>query len=325
MTGLLRYSRFGLLAALLVAAPWAVGEGGKKDEAQQRMMRRAKLLVRNLDKDGDGGLSSEECPKRIADVFARLDRDGNGTLSAPELTTLVGKGPDERQGPRGRWYRFVRSLDTNKDGFVSKDEWKASRRPLSDSMFTRLDADEDGKLSTDEWSTGSRRMGASWRGRAAGSLVRRFDKDLDGKIARDEWLARAEVFDKFDADGDGYLSRDELSPQGPRTVRFGLDADRMAEGWLRRFDQNKDGKIAAAEFKNERRFAEVDADKDGFLTPEEIRESFHKRMRESEYDTIERYDRNGDGKVTAAEYTGPAGRFRKLDRNGDGIIDRSDR
>jgi len=42
-------------------------------------------------------------------------------------------------------------------------------------------------------------------------------------------------------------------------------------------------------------------------------------------DFIERFDQNGDGKVTPAEFGGPLSAFRRADRNGDGAVTKADR
>ncbi len=323
----LRLAAVGAATFVCLSVAWAQGEPAPADaEAEARTQRRAVLLLRVYDRDQDGVLSSTEYPTTFPARFERLDKDGSGTLSAAELAALVGKGPkeDERRR-RGRFDRLLRSLDANEDGALSKEEWSRSSRRLPSDLFASLDKNKDGVISADELAEAQRRVGGTWRGRAAESLVRRFDKDGDRRISKAEWLSRADLFDKLDADHDGFLSLEELSPAGPNRSRLDFDPARMIAGWMKRYDKNKDGKIAKAEYPDARRFAEFDDDRDGFLTPEELRETFNKRMREREYDTVERYDRNGDGKVTPAEYTGPAGRFRRLDRNGDGVIDGQDR
>ena len=49
-----------------------------------------------------------------------------------------------------------------------------------------------------------------------------------------------------------------------------------------------------------------------------------KRLRESRLGFFERFDLNGDGKVTREEFTGPASDFEAKDKNNDGVIDASD-
>jgi Ca2+-binding EF-hand superfamily protein len=167
-----------------------------------------------------------------------------------------------------------------------------------------------------------------WRGRAGEAMFRRMDANRDGRLTKDEWKLKAEFFERFDRNKDGFISADEvmLLGRGGRGRR-GPDArsGKSSAHFLQKYDANRDGKVTKDEFKHERRFAEIDADGDGALSKAEIEEAMDKRMRESDLGFFERFDLNGDGKVTRAEFTGPASSFEAKDRNNDGIIDASDK
>jgi Ca2+-binding EF-hand superfamily protein len=45
--------------------------------------------MKSLDANGDGKLSQDELPARIADRFALADADGDGSVSKEELTRLL--------------------------------------------------------------------------------------------------------------------------------------------------------------------------------------------------------------------------------------------
>ena len=61
---------------------------------------------------------------------------------------------------------------------------------------------------------------------------------------------------------------------------------------------------------------------DGAVTKAEV--ARYKSVVEGD-DFVEKFDLNGDGKVTRAEFAGPRDAFRRADRNGDGAISRADR
>jgi hypothetical protein len=102
------------------------GKGGKGGDPAQR----AEMMIKRLDKDGDGKLSKEEFaagpmaerfkdePERLDRVFGALDKDGDGKLSKEELAAAPrgdgkgrpgdgkGKGPNgegegKGKGPKG--------------------------------------------------------------------------------------------------------------------------------------------------------------------------------------------------------------------------------
>ena len=42
-----------------------------------------------LDKDGDGKLSREEVPERMAEMFSRIDTNADGFLDASEMSAMM--------------------------------------------------------------------------------------------------------------------------------------------------------------------------------------------------------------------------------------------
>ncbi|WP_051503957.1 EF-hand domain-containing protein [Sphingomonas jaspsi] len=110
---------------------------GKADDAEikARLIRTAKAQL------------DEMAAQRDA-AFARVDTDGNGSISKAEFNAQA-KLPAM---PEANSKPFLDEFDKNKDGAISKDEFRAPTL----SNFDRLDANKDGTLSVAEQQAASR-------------------------------------------------------------------------------------------------------------------------------------------------------------------------
>lgn len=112
-----------------------------------------------MDANKDGFVGRDEVLAAGDRAFDRLDADHDGYVTKEELlagrkrhpaaATPAAAGGDEaareeRAATRG--LRWLERLDTDRDGRVSREEYRTWRA----SLFDRLDKDKDGKLSPDE-------------------------------------------------------------------------------------------------------------------------------------------------------------------------------
>lgn len=99
-----------------------------------------------------------------------------------------------------------------------------------------------------------------------GENFSRLDKNGDGAVSLDEMTERQrDFFARADSNADGKLTQEEMRA---------FAQERRAEIKARRFpDENKDGVVSRQEYTSayDRRFEELDADRDGKLTEDEIR------------------------------------------------------
>ena len=169
------------------------------------------------------------------------------------------------QGRQGGFMERLKAADRNADGMLSRDEAASLPRILKN--FDAIDANKDGLITFDELKAfHEAHRGA--HGKHHGGL-KALDKDRDGRISRDEAAAAPRLaarFDQLDANHDGFVTPDEL--------KAAHQAMRQAH-WAR-LDADGDGKISRAEAQaNAPRLAEhfdaVDANKDGFITPDELK------------------------------------------------------
>jgi Ca2+-binding EF-hand superfamily protein len=128
-----------------------------------------------LDKDGDGKLTKDELR---AGRRGRRRRGGHGP---------GGKGGRGRGGKGGRGHgrrggrRFAKFFDANGDGTLDDTEKAALKKFMDDrkaDMLKKYDTDGDGKLSRDEWKAA--------RKAHHDDMVKKYDTDGDGKLSRDE-------------------------------------------------------------------------------------------------------------------------------------------
>ncbi|WP_158284932.1 EF-hand domain-containing protein [Hoeflea marina] len=110
-----------------------------------------------------------------------------------------------------------------------------------------------------------------------GGMMARLDADKSGDISSDEF---ADIgvgrLVKADSNGDGELSIDEI-----QTAMEAQRKERMAEMYKRRFDINGDGKITVSELtsQQDKRFALLDSNDDGSISPKEFRKMRHMMAR----------------------------------------------
>lgn len=104
------------------------------------------------------------------DPFTSVDEDGNGSLSESELTTFAEK-MSEMTGQTMDATKLMTSLDSDEDGAISADEFKAGKpqgppppppgginaansTDETSSLISSLDSDGDGSVSEDEFKVG---------------------------------------------------------------------------------------------------------------------------------------------------------------------------
>jgi Ca2+-binding EF-hand superfamily protein len=151
---------------------------------------------------------------------------------------------------------FLSRLDSNQDGFISRQEW--------DSFFNNQDADNDQRLSRDEIQSAMRQVGGEEIPNSDSDRIaafERLDANKNGKIDPAEWPGKSKDFRYIDSDHDGFLSREEfLSPNARwRNETFenlDFNGDRVIprSEWLDsnadfdRLDRDHNGTIDRSEF-----------------------------------------------------------------------------
>jgi Ca2+-binding EF-hand superfamily protein len=171
---------------LTVATLAACGLAQKTCGGRVKLENIWKALVRLHDKDGDGRITKKEYT-RGDKQFTNHDRNWDGVITADDF-------------PTGRFWNgfapgIARRADRNRDGVVTKKEWKA--------MTSMLDRDGDGEITMVEF-------GKIAPPEVAGKpkiVALSFDQDGDGKIEVSDFNL---LFVDLDRDSDGELAKNEM-------------------------------------------------------------------------------------------------------------------
>ena len=310
------------------------------------------LVFQRYDGNGDGVLLRAEFPGSD-EQFTAMDSDKNGkiTLAEFEKSAVARRIAENRRRdlapPRARLDPLARSeqrfealarIDKNRDGRITRDEWNGAPEG-----FAALDADGNQVLDAADREAARRREEAEPAAMPAlpaefkallppaEELLKRLDDDKDQKLSKAEagTSKLAPVFGLADTSKDGFLDLDELRRILDRVNRAvlernkGYEKPRAYEVPFDAWDKNKDERLDSNEFLERKDlFARIDADRDSAVTRAEL--ARYRKSIEGE-SFLERFDLDGDGKVTLEEFGGSIDAFRRLDKNGDGAVSAADR
>jgi Ca2+-binding EF-hand superfamily protein len=165
-------------------------------------------------------------------------------------------------------------------------------------------------------------------------FFRRYDANKDKRIQREEFQAGEDVFKDWDRNRNGELSTREVT----RYLRARLEELKKrptVANFFELFDLNRDRKVTRREYDGPAEFfRRYDHDKDRVITESELNmgpdargmsEADREFMKDGpteapEKGMLERYDEDGDGRITLEELNGAESVLRRLDRNGDGVL-----
>jgi Ca2+-binding EF-hand superfamily protein len=302
--------------------------------------------------EGTVGLKREQIGLDEA-TFKQLDTDRSGLLDARKLNAFVLLTPDleldVRVGEKaasvaikeGRPNPLKARVKQEPNGLVLElDNVRIDLSPL------RLNR------STFEVAPGAAEQQAK-------AIFDAADKDKNGYIDRNEAKQNPYIrslFNLIDADGDGKIFEKELLAFMQKTdalqaraasawVKF--DAADVGQGLFDLIDTNKDGKLSIREMRAMPKLIDqLDRNKDGCLELEEIPRSYRVSFSEGQANNglyqfsvvtrsmgrgsapatekgpawFRKMDRNGDGDVSRSEFLGTDEQFRAIDTDGDGLI-----
>ncbi|MGZ5960145.1 MAG: hypothetical protein ACXWLE_03550 [Rhizomicrobium sp.] len=234
-------------------------------------------------------------------------------------------------------YRLLGDFDTNRDGKITHAEFNS----VLGSRFAS--ATHGTKSMTAEQFLAVHQ--ADFQKHAA-EMFHRVDWNGDGRLTLEEFAAPQRAhFEMMDRDGTGLVSCNPVvhadfrpggSPPGDRGGRRGQEDHRGFGGahggrgfagfgrarFCNDVDLSRDGKVTRAEFDSitAKEFAAA-TNGAGAMTLAQFTADQAARYRDMNAKMFKRLDKDGDGKLTLAEFAAPPEKmFDRLDRNHDGVI-----
>ena len=208
-------------------------------------------------------------PEDRASIFAYLDQNGDGVLTRDDLVHPEWKATDmDHTGPEGA-RTLLNRADKNRDGKITKQEWKRSIRPglrqggpigirkpnraIRRNLFRTIDTNLDNVLTDSEL-----RSFALLTKEQTAMLVRYFgDLNNDHKISKAEFTRatpgmpdgmeelRLPLFEMMDTDGDGFVTKKEIMSVVVRL--HDIQTIKPPERLWRLMDTDDDRKITSSE------------------------------------------------------------------------------
>ncbi|MBA5779103.1 EF-hand domain-containing protein [Stappia sp. F7233] len=217
-------------------------------------------------------------------------------------------GGGHHRGMMGGAIFFMDTFDTDKDGKVTQAEIDA----VVTERFGKADTNGDGGVTLEEFKPAFADTFAERRVRS----FQRLDRDGDGKVTEAEFARRGErQFARLDRDDDDSIESDD---RGGRRG-YGRGGGMLLE----LFDTDDDGDVSREEFTSGRAelFAKADKDGDNAVTLAEFQDIWLVESDGRIVRAFQRFDRDGDLKVTRAEVDRLfANLVKRMDRDGDGAL-----
>jgi len=193
--------------------PGPSDERAERRDSGERHRHRLPPLMRALDADQDGSLSSEEIANAPA-VLRGLDKDRDGNVSPREWAPSHA-GDRGRRGPPEDFERGRRgpSEDFERGRRGPSEDFERGRRgPPEDFERGRRGPPDRGRSEGNE-RRGFQQEGSAQRTGVSRVINRLFENDRDGddKLSRDEVpQGKQGIFDLADTNQDGHVDRSEL-------------------------------------------------------------------------------------------------------------------
>jgi Ca2+-binding EF-hand superfamily protein len=291
-------------------------------------------LIKKYDKNGDFELTREESGFDEM-TFTRLDKDGNGKLDGGELDVWRTGPPDLEVmlsfAPKPA--DCVAKLKTDEKELLARGfKWnsmekgrlivRSGRHPIEFSAYTQAFAGQQPALKA--------QFGYLFM-QAAGMKGYVEEKDLSGANAVQFQLLRT-LFDAADANGDGKLTKAEFDAffdmqEEFRSLSLAVTPAVQTPTFFQLLDENRDGRLSVRELRTAwDRLIVLEPPGSEAVTRGAIQPSVSIRL-------LQQFDRFNVNQVQFEDF-GAANRvqvpqkgplwFRKMDRNGDGDVSRSE-